>query len=77
MAKQYGMFTDEGNDVIQNIVDVARSGNLSWKQVYALLEHTYNHGLFLNKHTECLDTVVRECVYQELGFHDKDQDFYF
>lgn len=77
MAKYYGMFTDEGNEVIQNLVDFAREGNLSWKQVMSLLEHTYKHGKISGQHTECFDTEVRECVYNELGFYDKEQDFYF
>ena len=77
MVKHYGMFTDEGNKVIQNIVDLARAADLSWKEVYFILEHEYKHGKVSGKHTECMDTVVRESVYNELGFVEKNQDFYF
>jgi hypothetical protein len=74
--KNYEMFTDEGNEVIQNIVDVARQSDLSWKQVQALLEHTYQHGKITGQHTECLDTDVREAVFCELGFHKKNVNFF-
>jgi hypothetical protein len=79
MVKNYEMYTDEGNALIQNVVDVARAGDLSWKQVHALLVHTAKHGESHPEEVgaEATDTAVRECVYNELGFYEKDQDFYF
>jgi hypothetical protein len=76
MTKDYGMFSDKGNQIIENIVDRAREDNLSWPQVITLLEHTYKLAKISKQHTECLDTEVRECIYNELGFYEKDQDFY-
>ena len=76
--KSYAMFTKEGDALIQNVVDIARAGDLSWKQVLLLLEHTAKHGESHPKQVgaEATDTAVRECVYNELGFYAKDQDFY-
>lgn len=64
--KDYGMFTQFGNDAVEAIVRQARILNLSWDQVhdelYALAER------FPNDFGEATDTAVREAVYIELGF---------
>lgn len=67
----YGMFTDFGNDAVDAIVRHARVLKLSWPQVYAELESLSIR--FPKDFGEATDTVVREAVYNTLGF---DTPFY-
>jgi hypothetical protein len=67
--KEFGMFTDAGNDIVGDIVDVAKSYQLSWKATYALLQAVAKDERF----GEALDTAVREYVYDACGF---ESEFY-
>ena len=68
----YGMFSDKGNMMIANLVDRARTENMTWPQVYAELVRLGD----LPGTEEATDTDVREIVFGKLGFHNKDVDFY-
>jgi hypothetical protein len=71
-ANYYAMFTDKGNMAIANLVDRARTENMTWPQVYAELVR-----LGEQKGTEeATDTEVREAVFSKLGFHNKDVPFF-
>jgi hypothetical protein len=60
--KTFGMFTDEGNTLIQGIVFTAKATNLDWDQVNEILwDVSTIHGF-----EEASDTEVREAVYMEL-----------
>ena len=67
----YGMYTDFGNDAVHAIVREARILKLSWPQVYAELQSLAKR--FPEDFGEALDTMVREIVYDKLGF---DTNFY-
>ena len=63
----YSMFSDFGNDAVDAIVRSAKVLNLTWPQVYKELESLANR--FPNDFGEAMDTAVRECVYDKLGFN--------
>lgn len=65
----FGMFTDIGNEEVAVIVEHAKSNNLNWPQTYRLLEQLAK----VPGYGEVLDTMVREIVYDALGFNS---DFY-
>jgi hypothetical protein len=67
--KEFGMFSDAGNDIVSDMVDVAKSYKLSWKTTYALLQAVAKDERF----GEAMDTAVREYVYDACGFKS---DFY-
>jgi hypothetical protein len=69
LFKDFGMFSDAGNGVVGDIVNVAKSYQLNWPATYALLVAVAKDERF----GEALDTVVREYVYDACGF---DSDFY-
>jgi hypothetical protein len=66
----YAMFTDEGNAMIHGIVAGAKYKNLTWPEVYDMLETVSK----IDGYGEATDTAVRECVYDALGFK---MGFYF
>ncbi len=61
--KSFGMFSDEGNALIQGVVITAKASGLEWDQVAEIL---YDIGT-LEGFEEATDTDVRECVYMELN----------
>ena len=67
----YGMFTEEGDILVNGIVDVAKGtdADLSWvlDKLYKLGE-TKGFG-------EATDTMVREAVFDAIGY-DNDTPFY-
>ena len=65
----YAMYTQFGNDAVDAIVRQAKVLKLSWPQVYKELENLAKRKDF----AEATDTVVREMVYDKLGF---TSDFY-
>lgn len=69
--KKYGMFSEQGNNQIADIVLFHKIQKSSWPVVLQNLRDLAdsNHELF----GEAMDTDVRERVYNELGF---DTDFY-
>ena len=67
----YGMYTDFGNDAIEAIVRTAKVLKLNWPQVLDELRILAQR--FPEDFGEAMDTVVREMVYDKLGF---TSDFY-
>ena len=63
-APAYGMFTNEGNAAVSQIVGLALEINASWRMVESMLIALSGDDRF----QEALDTEVRECVYLALGF---------
>ena len=60
--KEFGMFTDAGNAMINGVVMTAKTAGLDWDQVCEIL---YDIGT-LAGFEEATDTAVRECVYVAL-----------
>ena len=71
-VRDYSMFTELGNAAVHAIVVAARANNLTWAQVYRALHQLAEQAEF----GEAMDTAVRECVYDALGFDNKSQPFY-
>ena len=71
---EYAMYTDLGDAGVHAIVIAARAQRLTWAQtVNALRELSdSNPDVF----GEAMDTAVRECVYDALGFDNREQPFY-
>ena len=67
----YGMFSDEGNKQIADIIEFHRSYKSTWPVVYQNLRDLADSDY--TKFGEAMDTEVRECVYIALGFKE---DFY-
>ena len=65
----YGMYTDAGNQAVHAIVEQARSTDRAWLEVYQELVRLADVEVF----AEATDTMVREIVYDALGFNS---DFY-
>jgi len=66
----YAMFTDLGNAAVHAIVESARANQMNWAQTYRALVALAEQEQF----GEATDTMVRECVYDALGF--RDESFY-
>jgi len=62
-APYYGMFTDEGNAAVHEIVAVAYRINIAWKFVMQMLEKLSNVKGF----EEATDTAVRDEVWFALS----------
>lgn len=71
-VKDYAMYTELGNAAVHAIVIAARANNLTWAQTYRALHQLSEQKEF----GEAMDTMVRECVYDALGFYAKGQEFY-
>ena len=65
----FGMFSDEGNQSVADIVEFAKKRNLDWPGVLGMLQQLSRKEEF----GESTDTAVREMVYDALGF---ESDFY-
>ena len=63
--KTYGMFTDAGNALVENLVTMAKTFNLSDVTVMALMNGFAKDENF----AEITDTEVRECIGMELGWY--------
>ena len=57
----YSMFTKEGNEAVQRIVDYAKGKLMTYEETLPLLYALSNKPGF----EEATDTAVRECVYSE------------
>lgn len=68
--RDFGMFTDAGNQAVDALVTVAKAMELRWPEVFAALEKLADNPKF----GEATDTAVRERVYEAL---DLDSPFYF
>ena len=71
-VKDFGMFTDIGNEEVATIVEHAKANRLTWSETYKLLSRLSE----VPAYGEATDTAVRECVYDALGFYAKGEDFY-
>ena len=71
---EYAMFTDLGDAGVHAVVTVARAQQLTWAQTLNALRELAesNPDVF----GEAMDTAVRECVYDALGFDVREQPFY-
>ena len=67
----YGMFSEEGNKQIADIIEFHRMQKSTWPVVYQNLRDLADSDY--SKFGEAMDTEVREVVYSELGF---TSDFY-
>ena len=65
----YGMYTDAGNQAVHAVVKHARENKIAWLEVYQELCRLAEVQAF----SEATDTMVREIVYDALGFNS---DFY-
>ena len=70
--KEYGMFTELGNAAVHAIVVAAKANNMTWAQVYRALSALAEQKEF----AEAMDTVVREYVYDAMGYDNTQQPFY-
>jgi hypothetical protein len=68
----YAMFSELGNAAVHAIVVTARANNLNWSQVLCALRALAEQEPF----GEAMDTMVREYVYDTLGFRAKGEEFY-
>ena len=71
-VQDYAMFSELGNAAVHAIVVTARANDLTWAQVYRALYQLSEQKEF----GEATDTMVREYVYDALGFRAKGQEFY-
>ena len=71
-VQDYAMFSELGNAAVHAIVVAARANNLTWAQVYRALQTLSEQAEF----SEAMDTMVRECVYDRLGYNNNEQPFY-
>lgn len=62
----YGMHTDAGNCVIQDLVNLANKAQLSDRAVLSMLESLAKDEMY----AEAMDTVVRERVFAQLGVYN-------
>ena len=67
----YGMYTDNGNMAVDAIVSAAKIAKLTWPETYQALRDLANSNP--DSFGEAMDTMVREMVYDALGF---TTDFY-
>ena len=68
----YAMYTELGNAAVHAIVVAARANNLSWAQTYRALHKLAEQKEF----SEAMDTMVRECVFDALGYGARGESFY-
>jgi hypothetical protein len=68
-TKDFAMFSDAGNAAVAKIVELSKTHQLSWTTTYSLLQALGQDSRF----AESMDTMVREIVYEVLGFNE---DFY-
>jgi hypothetical protein len=64
----YGMFTDAGNAAVDAIVQGAISNDLTWSEVVDCLSTLSGN----EKFAECMDTMVREIVYDAIFGSEND-----
>ncbi len=70
-SNSYSMFTEAGDMLVDGIVEVAKSTNADWPSVYEKLEMLGKTKGF----EEVTDTMVRENVFDAIGYSD-DTPFY-
>lgn len=62
----FGMYTDKGNQMIGVLVKTAKQNDFTLDQAYRMLVDISEIAGF----EEALDTVVRECFFDALGYYD-------
>jgi hypothetical protein len=67
----YGMFSEEGNKQIADMIEFHKNRKSTWTEVLQNLRDLADCDY--EKFGEAMDTEVRECVYIALGF---TEDFY-
>jgi hypothetical protein len=67
----YGMFSEEGDKQIADLIEFHKMQKSTWSTVYQNLRDLADSDY--EKFGEAMDTEVRECVYTALNF---DTDFY-
>jgi hypothetical protein len=65
MIKDYGMFTDAGNAVVENLVSMAKTHGLSYPIVMSMMDAIGTDECY----GEITDTAVRESIGDELGWY--------
>ena len=68
--RYYGMFSDEGNKAVQEIVQRGLELNLPWLEVYQDLVKLAESDR--DRFGEALDTMVRDIVYEALGRYNEN-----
>ena len=70
----YGMFSEEGNQQIADIIEFHKMNKSTWPVVLQNLRDLADcdYELF----GEAMDTVVRESVYCAIGADARGEDFY-
>jgi len=71
-VQDYAMYTELGNAAVHAVVETARANNLTWAQTYKALSKLSEQEPF----AEAMDTMVREVVYDTLGYDNREQPFY-
>ena len=73
-VQDYAMYTELGNAGVHAIVEAARANDMTWSQTLRALRQLAesNEDVF----GEAMDTAVRECVYDALGFSLANEPFY-
>ena len=66
MNFNFGMYSDLGNYVIQDLVNLANKAQLSDRAVLSMLEALAKDEMY----AEAMDTVVRERVFAQLGVYN-------
>ena len=69
MNFNFGMYSDLGNYVIQDLVNLANKAQLSDRAVLGMLEALSKDEMY----AEAMDTVVRERVFAQLGVYIGDE----
>ena len=65
-VRDFGMFTDAGNNEIAVIVEHAKNKHLTWPETYRLLDQLST----CPGYGEAMDTEVREIVYSRLNLNN-------
>ncbi len=63
--KSYGMFTSDGDRLVADLVEFAKAFQLSDTVVLSLMNGIGQD----ERYGEITDTVVRECIGEELGWY--------
>jgi hypothetical protein len=70
--KDFGMFSNAGNEAVSDIAEAAKFHNHSWAWAYAQLCELARQDGF----GEATDTMVREIVYCWIGADKRKETFY-
>ena len=68
----YAMYSELGNAGVHGIVIAARLNSWTWSQTLKALRELAETDVF----SEAMDTMVREYIYDALGFRAKGENFY-